>query len=135
MDACRGNSQTKILKIHRKYGLCEEMQKRATEGDAGNSEGRCRKCRLKAEKTGGGGGGERNVGERGRLRSGWGSGMEGAPDHRRQTALHGRMRCHGYQILKGSAFRKTIIRPGRRGRAVLWTHTHIHAHMYKWVNK
>jgi len=42
-------------------------------------------------------------------------GIEGPPDQHRQTALHGRMRCHGYRILKGSFLCKTIIRPGRRG--------------------
>lgn len=31
-------------------------------------------------------------------------------------------------MLKGSVLCKTIIRPGRRGRAVLWTHAHRHIH-------
>lgn len=57
-------------------------------------------------------------------------GTEGAPDQRRQTALHGGMRCHGYRILKGSFLRETIIRPGRRGRSarcygLMNTHTYI----------
>lgn len=54
--------------------------------------------------------------------------MEGTPDQHRQTALGGGMRCHGDQILKGSFLRKTIIRPGRRGRALHRTQAHTHTH-------
>lgn len=36
-------------------------------------------------------------------------------------------------MLKGSVLRKTIIGPGRRGGAVLWTHTHRHTHTNGWA--
>lgn len=63
--------------IHKAKGRCqkcrENMEKlRKRQSEMLGKKGRYRICRLKAEKNGGGGGGESNVGERGTVRSGWG---------------------------------------------------------------